>query len=81
MKAKFEENPLPPPIKKVGYFPCNDCIYHRCAYFKSSKYFEFKANDKSMTWHHKHYFNCDSKNLIYWCVTLVNGFILDKQPN
>ena len=47
-KAKFEENPLPPPIKEVGYFPCNDCIYRRCEYFKSSKYFKFKANDKSM---------------------------------
>ena len=28
-KAKFEENPLPPPVEEVGFFPCNDCIYHR----------------------------------------------------
>ena len=26
-KAKFEENPLPPRVKEVAFFPCNDCIY------------------------------------------------------
>ena len=26
-KAKFEENTLPPPVKEVVFFPCNDCIY------------------------------------------------------
>ena len=25
-KAKFEENSLPPPVKEVGFFSCNDCI-------------------------------------------------------
>ena len=45
-KAKFEENPLPPPVKKVGFFPCNDCIYHRCGYSKPCKSFQFKGNDK-----------------------------------
>ena len=29
-KANFEENPLFPPVKKVGYFLYNYCIYHRC---------------------------------------------------
>ena len=33
-KAKFEENPLPPSVKEVGFFPCNNCVYHRCGYFK-----------------------------------------------
>ena len=47
-KAKFEENPLPPPVKEVGFFPCNDCIYHRFGYFKPYKSFQFKANDKSI---------------------------------
>ena len=47
-KAKFEENPQPPPVKEVGFFSCNDCIYHRWGYFKSCKSFQFKANDKSM---------------------------------
>ena len=62
-KAKFEENPLPLLVK--GFFPCNDCIYHRRGYFKPCKYFQFKVNDKFMIWHYKHYFNCDSKNVIY----------------
>ena len=52
-KAKFEENPLPPPVKEVGLFPCKDCIYHRCGYFKPCKSFQFKLNDKSMIWHYK----------------------------
>ena len=64
-KAKFEENPLPSPVKEVVFFPCNDCIYHGCGYFKPCKYFQFKVNDKSMIWHYKRYFNCDSKNVIY----------------
>ena len=51
-------------VKEVGFFPCNDCIYHRCGYFKPCK-FQFKVNDKSMIWHYKCYFNCDSKNVIY----------------
>ena len=64
-KANFEENPLPPPIEEVGFFLCNDCIYHRCRYFKPCKLFQFKVNDKSMIWHQKRYLNCDSKNVIY----------------
>ena len=27
--------------------------------------FQFKVNDKSIMWHYKRYFNCDSKNVIY----------------
>ena len=64
-KAKFEENPLPPPVKEVGFFLCNDCIYHRCGYFRPYKSFQFKANDKSIIWHYKCYFN---------------GFVWGKQP-
>ena len=64
-KTKFEENVLPPPVKEVGFFPCTGCIYHVCGYFKRYKSFEFKVNDKSMIWHYKRYFNCDSKNVIY----------------
>ena len=64
-KAKFERNPQPSPVKEVGFFPCNDCIYHRCGYFNSCKSFQFKANNKSTIWHYKRYFNCDSKNVIY----------------
>ena len=64
-KAKFEENPL-------GFFPCKDCIYHRCGYFKPYKSFQFKAKDKSMMWHYKRYFNCDSKNVIY--ILLCNTY-------
>ena len=62
---KFEENLQPAPVKEVGVFPCNDCIYHRCGYFNSSKSFEFKANDMSMIWHYKRYFKCDKNNVIY----------------
>ena len=83
-KAKFEENPLPPPVKEVGFFLCNDCIYHRCGYFRLYKSFQFKANDKSIIWHYKRYFNCDIKNVIYTLIYntwLHNGFICDKQPN
>ena len=47
-KAKFEENPLSSPVKEVDFLPCNDCIYHRCGYFKPCKSFQFKANNKSM---------------------------------
>ena len=64
-KAKFEESTLPPPVKEVDFFPCNNYIYHRCGYFKPCKYFRFKVNDKSMIWHYKRFFNCDSKNVIY----------------
>ena len=64
-KAKFEESPLPPPVKEVGFYPCNDCIYHRCGYFKPWKPFHFKVNNKSMIWHYKRYFNSDSKNVTY----------------
>ena len=64
-KAKFEENPLPAPVKEVGFFPCNDCIYHKCGYFMPCKFSQFKANNKSMIWHYKCYFNCDSKDVIH----------------
>ena len=64
-KAKFEENPLPPPLKEVEFFRCNDCIYHRCGYFKPCKSFQFKVNNKPMIWHYKRDFNYDSKNVIY----------------
>ena len=47
-KGKFEENPLPPPVNIFGFFPCNDCIYHRCGYFNPCKSFQFKVNNKSM---------------------------------
>ena len=29
------------------------------------KSFQFKVNNKSMTWHYDRYFNCDSKGAIY----------------
>ena len=65
-KAKLEKNPLPPPVKEVGFLLCNDCVYHRCGYFKLCKSFEFKLNNKSMIlWHYNRYFKCDSKNVIY----------------
>ena len=41
-KAKFEENPIPPTVKEVGLFLCNDCIDHRCGYFK--EIFSIKSN-------------------------------------
>ena len=62
---KITENPLPPHVTEVEFFPCKDCIYHRCGYFKPCKSFQFKVNDKSIIWHYKCYFNCDSKNVIY----------------
>ena len=71
-KAKFEENPLPPPVKEIGFFPCNDCIYHRSGLMKPCKSFQFKANNKSITWHYKRYFNCDIKNVIY--ILMCNTF-------
>ena len=64
-KAKFGENSLAPLLKEVGFFLCKDSIYHRCVFFKPCKSFEFKVNNKSMIWHYKRYFNCDSKNVIY----------------
>ena len=45
-KAKFEVNPLPPPVKKGVMILSNDSIYHRCEYFKKCKSFQFKV--KSM---------------------------------
>ena len=38
-KARFEENLQPSPVKEVGSFPCNDCVYHRSRYFNSCKSF------------------------------------------
>ena len=64
-KANFEENPLFPPVKKVGYFLYNYCIYHRCWYFKPCKSFQSEVNNKSMIWIYKRYFNCDRKNVFY----------------
>ena len=48
INAKFEEDPLAPPVKEVGFFLCNDCIYYRSEYFKPCKSFQFKVNNKSM---------------------------------
>ena len=67
-KAKFEKNTLPPPVKEDGFFLYNDCIYHRCGYFKPCRTFQFKANNRFMygitnviftlfmIWHYKRYF-------------------------
>ena len=74
-KVKFEENPLAPSVKKVGFFLYNYCIYHRCKYFKRWKSFHFKVNNEFMILHYKRYFNCYLKDVIYtltcntcgWC--------------
>ena len=71
-KAKFEENPLLPLVKEAGFSLCSDSIYHRRGYFKLCKFFQFKANDKSMIWDYKRYFNCDSKNVIYILTSMLN---------
>ena len=52
-------------VKNLVFFSCSGCIYHRSGYFMPCKFFQFKVNDKSMIWHSKRYFNCDSKNVIY----------------
>ena len=62
-KAKFEENLLTPLVKEVGFFPCNDCIYH--VGIKPFKSVQFKVNDKHVIWHYKSYFNCDGEKVIY----------------
>ena len=64
-RTKFEENPLHLSVKPVGFFPCNDRIYHRCGYLKPCKLFQVRVNDKSMIWYYKRYFNCPMKNFIY----------------
>ena len=72
---KFEENPLPPPVKEV-------CIYHRCGNFKPCKFFQFKPNDKSMILHYKRHFNCDSKNVIYMLMSnTCEWFYLGQTTN
>ena len=63
------------------HFPYNDCIYHRCGYFKPCKSFQFKANDKFMIWHYKRYFNCDSKNVMYIMMCNTCGWFYLRQTN
>ena len=78
--AKFEENPLPLPVKEVGFFPFNDCIYHICGYFKLCKSFQFTVNDKSMMWRYKFCFNCDSRNVIYILMCNTSEWFYLGQP-
>ena len=39
--------------------------YHELIINNLKQTFQFKVNEKSMIWHYKRYFNCDSKNVIY----------------
>ena len=43
----------------------NFCLINNMMGFKPCKSFQFKVNGKSMIWHYKHYFNCNSKDVIY----------------
>ena len=79
-KAKFEENPTPPD-KEVGLLLCNDCIYHRCGCFKPCKSFQFKVHNKSMIWHYKCYFKCDSKNISILMCNTCQWFYLRQVAN
>ena len=60
--AKFERLPTPKQIKQVGFFPCANCIYHKNGYFKQCLSFLFKSKNKSLTWHYRHVFGCDSND-------------------
>ena len=41
-KAKLQENSLPSPVQEVGFFPCNDGIYHKFGCLKLNKSFNLK---------------------------------------
>ena len=43
----------------------NFCLINNMLGFKPCKSFQFKVNGKSMIWYYKHYFNCNSKDVIY----------------
>ena len=64
-KVKFEENTLPHPVKEVGFFPVRTVFITDADISNRTNLFQFKVNDKSMIWHYKRYFDCDSKNVIY----------------
>ena len=50
-------------------------------FISTCKSFQFKVNDKSMIWHYKRYFDCDSKNVIYLLIcNTCEWFIWGKQP-
>ena len=61
-------------LKMLHFFSVMIVFDHRCGYFKPSKSFQFKENNKSMIWHYKLYFNYESKNVIY--ILMCNTFEL-----
>ena len=63
--AKFERLPIPKQIKEVGFLPCVNCIYHKNGYLKEYLSFSFKPKNKLLTWHYRHFFSCDSKDILY----------------
>ena len=52
-------------MKQVGFFPCANCIYYKNGYFKDCLSFSFKSKNKLLTWHHRCFFSCDSKDVLY----------------
>ena len=69
--AKFERLPTPKQIKQVEFFPCTNCIYHKNGNFNERLSFLFKSKNKLLTWHCKHFFSCDSKDVL--CVLICNN--------
>ena len=66
VQAKFETETIPKLPKLTGLFLCSNCVYHKAGYIIPCPSFSFKlTNDKAITWTHKNYFSCNSKDVIY----------------
>ena len=49
-----------------------NCIYHKNGYFTECLSFSFKSKSKLLTWHYRHFFSCDRKDVLY--VLIRNNF-------
>ena len=63
--AKFKRLPIPKQIKEVEFFPCTNCIDQNNRYIKECLSFSFRSRKKFLTWHYKHYFSSDSRDVLY----------------
>ena len=74
VRAKFETKTIPKLTKLTELFLCNNYVYHKAGYIRPCLSFSSKlTNGKTVSWTYKNYFSCDSKEVNY-----ISIFILEK---